>query len=272
MLPPREAPARLFVCMLSHFSRVRLCETLLSVTHQAPMSMGFSRQQYWSGGCHPPGDLPDLRIEPASLTSPALAGKFFTTGTTTTGQNPGQFKNCRNTASFQDKDIPEDLNSPVSRLYGHPIGTFKFRISKHIFQKFFVCYVTQHISLGDSNCGFWGFFFGITSLSQEGQFGRNPKRTEVASPSRWRVKTGGPASCFLLWCLDTGGSRGCRRQEVSCPRAPNTFQCEQTPIPSPARAAGRRSAGCSVRTGPTHASKGLARQRSPGFSDSGVGN
>ena len=121
--------------------------------------MGFSRQEYWSGGCHPPGDLPDPRIEPETLTSPALAGGFFTTGATTTRQNPGQSKNCRNTATFQDKDIPEDLNSPVSRLYGHPIGTFKFRIPKYIFQKFLVCYITQHISLGDSNFGFWGFFW-----------------------------------------------------------------------------------------------------------------
>ena len=42
--------------------------------------MGFSRQEYWSGLlCPPPGDVPDLRIEPASLMSPALAGRFFTT-------------------------------------------------------------------------------------------------------------------------------------------------------------------------------------------------
>ena len=41
--------------------------------------MEFSRQEYWSGlPCPPPGDLPDAGIEPASLTSPALAGRFFT--------------------------------------------------------------------------------------------------------------------------------------------------------------------------------------------------
>ena len=45
--------------------------------------MGFSRQEYWSGlPCPPPGDLPDPGIEPASLTSPALAGGFFTTSAT----------------------------------------------------------------------------------------------------------------------------------------------------------------------------------------------
>ena len=43
------------------------------------MSMGFSRQEYWSGlPCPPPRDLPDPGIEPVSLPSPALAGRFFT--------------------------------------------------------------------------------------------------------------------------------------------------------------------------------------------------
>ena len=45
--------------------------------------MGFSRQEYWSGlPCPPPGDLPNPGIEPMSLTSPALAGEFFTTNVT----------------------------------------------------------------------------------------------------------------------------------------------------------------------------------------------
>jgi len=48
-----------------------------------PISMEFSRQEYWNGlSFPPPGDLPNPGIEPASLTSPALAGKFFTTSTT----------------------------------------------------------------------------------------------------------------------------------------------------------------------------------------------
>ena len=68
------------VCMLSHFSHVRLCATLWTVARQAPTSMGFSRQEYWSGlPLPPPGDLPNPEIKPASLTSPALAGGFFTT-------------------------------------------------------------------------------------------------------------------------------------------------------------------------------------------------
>ena len=51
-----------------------------TVAHQAPMSMGFSRQEYWSGLLFPsPGDLPYPGIEPTTPASPALAGGFFTT-------------------------------------------------------------------------------------------------------------------------------------------------------------------------------------------------
>ena len=51
-----------------------------TVVRQAPLSMGFSRPEYWSGlPWPPPGDRTDLGIEPTSLMSPALASKFFTT-------------------------------------------------------------------------------------------------------------------------------------------------------------------------------------------------
>ena len=69
--------------MLSHFSRVRLFATPWTIAHQAPLSMRFSRQEYWSGlPFPPPGDLPDAGVEPTSLMSPARAGGFFTTNTT----------------------------------------------------------------------------------------------------------------------------------------------------------------------------------------------
>ena len=70
--------------MLSRFTGVRLCETLWwAEAWQAPLSVGFSRQECRSGlPCPPPGDLPDLKMEPTSLTSPALVGRFFTAGTT----------------------------------------------------------------------------------------------------------------------------------------------------------------------------------------------
>ena len=69
--------------MLSHFNQVQLFATPWTVAHQAPLSMGFSGQEYWSGlPCPPPGDLPDPGIEPVSLMSPALAGSFFTMNAT----------------------------------------------------------------------------------------------------------------------------------------------------------------------------------------------
>ena len=59
--------------MLSCFSHVQLFATLWTVAFQAPLSMGFSRQEYWSGLlCPPPGNLLDPGIEPTSPVSPAL--------------------------------------------------------------------------------------------------------------------------------------------------------------------------------------------------------
>ena len=75
-LPLSRVPSR------KNFSRVQLCVTLRTVACQAPLSMGFSRQEYWSAlPCLPPRDLPEPGIEPKSLTSPALAGRFFTLST-----------------------------------------------------------------------------------------------------------------------------------------------------------------------------------------------
>ena len=71
------------VYVLSCFSCVQLFATPWTVAHQAPLSMGFSRQEYWSGlPCSPAGVLPYPRIEPASFMSLALAGGFFTTSAT----------------------------------------------------------------------------------------------------------------------------------------------------------------------------------------------
>ena len=60
----------LHVCVLSCFSCVQLFETPWTVAYQAALSMGFPRQEYWSGlPCPPPGDLPNSGIKPRS---PAL--------------------------------------------------------------------------------------------------------------------------------------------------------------------------------------------------------
>ena len=60
--------------------------TLWATACQVPLSMGFSRKEYWSELPFPPlGDLPDPGIEPASPTSPTLAGRFFIISTTFQG-------------------------------------------------------------------------------------------------------------------------------------------------------------------------------------------
>ena len=65
------------VCVLSH---VQLSAAPWTAARQAPLSLGFSRQEHWSGlPCSPPGDLANPGIEPVF---PALAGGFFTTSAT----------------------------------------------------------------------------------------------------------------------------------------------------------------------------------------------
>ena len=76
-------PAGYHVCMQSC---VWLIATLWAVARQAALSLGFSRQEYWSGLLFPPpGDLPDAGIEPESLPSSALAGGSLTTSDTWEG-------------------------------------------------------------------------------------------------------------------------------------------------------------------------------------------
>ena len=68
---------------LCYTSVAQSCPTLCdlwTVAHHAPLSLGFSRQEYWSAlPFPPPGDLPDPGIEPMSPISPALASGYFTT-------------------------------------------------------------------------------------------------------------------------------------------------------------------------------------------------
>ena len=71
------------ITVVRHFSPVQLLGTPWTVARQAPLSMGFSRQEDWSGLPRPrPGHLPDPGMEPACLLCPALAGGLFTTSTT----------------------------------------------------------------------------------------------------------------------------------------------------------------------------------------------
>ena len=73
-------PVRRDVYVSAQLCPILFGSTPRTVAFQAPLSMGFPRQEYWSGlSFSPPGDLPDPGIEPASPVSPAWAGGFFTT-------------------------------------------------------------------------------------------------------------------------------------------------------------------------------------------------
>ena len=74
------SPSSVHMCMHASVSLVWLFVTSWTVARQAPLSLGFFRQEYWSGSSFPsPGDLPNPGIEPVS---PALAGRFFIHWTT----------------------------------------------------------------------------------------------------------------------------------------------------------------------------------------------
>ena len=115
-------------CVLSHFTHVRLFVTLWTVACQAPLSMGFSRQEYWSElPCPPPKDLPDPGIKPIHPASPALqAGSLPTEPTGKpkgndpiiyhTGIDVGGLvaKSCLTLCDFLDCSLP---GSSVHRIF-----------------------------------------------------------------------------------------------------------------------------------------------------------
>ena len=79
------------------------------IANQARLSMEFSRQGYWSGlPCPPPGDLPDPGIVPMSLTSPELAGNFFTTGAPCEAPQEEQKHSIPCTKSLKGNCMPEE--------------------------------------------------------------------------------------------------------------------------------------------------------------------
>ena len=66
------------ICCMRAQSCLALCDPIDCVALQAPLSMGFSRQEYWSGlPSSPPGDLSDPGVESASLAPPEIAGGFL---------------------------------------------------------------------------------------------------------------------------------------------------------------------------------------------------
>ena len=123
-------------------SHVRHFATPWTVAQQAPLSMGFPRQEYWSGLPFPsPGDLPDPGIEPVSFISPALAGRFFITSTTWVPSYPCQhyifFKNYQKhlTRPIISTTWPQANTLwmwPKLPLYPSASGVFEFLIKKII--------------------------------------------------------------------------------------------------------------------------------------------
>ena len=116
LLPPQPC-----VCAVpNHFSHGRLFAALWTVARQAPLSMGFSRQEYWTGlSCPPPGDLPNQGIKPTSLMSLALADGFFTISPT--WESPTQPYYLSICVSWRRREfIREFIRDPAS-IFSSPL-------------------------------------------------------------------------------------------------------------------------------------------------------
>ena len=110
---------------------------------QTPLSMGFSRQEYWSGlPCPRPGDLPDPGIELASLASPVLTGGFFTTSTTWEAPPYGCVLVAQSCPTLWN---PMDCSLPGSSVHGKDTGVGCYFLFQRIF-------LTQELNLGLSQC------------------------------------------------------------------------------------------------------------------------
>ena len=95
------------------FSRSAVSDSVTpwTVAHQAPLSMEFSRQEYWSGvPFHPPGDLPDPGIEPMSLASPTLLGGLLQIGP---GEKKKTLQNVPNTVSIKCPPLTDSKQSTL---------------------------------------------------------------------------------------------------------------------------------------------------------------
>ena len=113
-LTPDQGTRSHMLRMLSHFNYVQLFVTLWTVACQAPLSMGFSRQEYWSSlPCPPPEALPNPGTEPMSLVSPALAGSLFTTSATTPQLRVPKVQLKSLHAKTQDPNATTRIEDPV---------------------------------------------------------------------------------------------------------------------------------------------------------------
>ena len=175
--------------MLSCVSPVQLFATQWTVAHQAPQSMGFSRQEYWSGlPCPPPGDLPDPGIEPVSLRSSELAGGLFTTNAIWEKQVSVQFSRSVTSDSLRPHELqhtrppcpsptPGDhSNSRPSSQWCHPA------ISSSVIP-FSSC--PQSLPASESFPMTQLFAWGGQSTGASALASFPPKNTQGWSPSEW---------------------------------------------------------------------------------------
>ena len=134
-----------FFFFLQHACKVWLCVNLWTVACQAPLSMGFSRQEYWSGlPWLPPGALPDPGIKPESLVSPALAGMFFFFFTTSATGAGICINICESHSVISDSLWPQGLYSPWTSL-GQNTGVGSLSLLQGIFP-------TQRLNPGLLHC------------------------------------------------------------------------------------------------------------------------
>ena len=106
----------MYVCM--HAKSLQSCPTLCDLwttAHQSPLSMGFSRQEYWSGWlCPPPGDLPNPKMEPKSLMSPALQADSLSTELS--GKQIGKIKDRNSMDLTEAEDIKKRWQEYIEEL------------------------------------------------------------------------------------------------------------------------------------------------------------
>ena len=114
-------------------SRVWLFATPWTVVHQAPLSMGFPRKEYWSGlPFPPPGHLPDPGIKPTSPVSPAVAGGIFTT------EQPGNVtaESAPNWSYPVSNKILNSSRTKLQIIYPNHVQRRKSDLKQHLKPKF----------------------------------------------------------------------------------------------------------------------------------------
>ena len=151
-------------------SHVLLFATPWTVAYQASLPMGFSRQGYWNGLPFPsPRDLPNPRIEPASLRSSALAGGFFTSSTTWKAPILSQQWNknyqLESRLSCVERQMVSLMLAPLYNVYRRGIAALSQQILA--FRKMSRSVNAEPIRCHKRCFGFWSFgnrFFGVCMI------------------------------------------------------------------------------------------------------------